>query len=430
MSRARFFNLVFVLLICSGLTVACTGGGDVVTFMVFGDPAELVAYEALVDAFEAGHPDIGVEMRHIPGQAEYRRRLATDFSAGAPADVMLLNYRRFATFAGQGGLQPVDTYLKQSEVLQESDFFQPTIDAFHLDDQLWCVPQNISSLVAYYNKDLFDQAGLHHPLPDWTWQEFLEAARSLTVDLDGDGTIDQYGAGISPNLFRLAPFVWQYGGQIVDDPENPTRLTLDDPAALAAFQWLVDLRGKEGVVPDSLAESARSSENRFLDGTLAIYFNSRRGVPTYRTIGDFDWDVVALPHGPSQAGILHSDGYCMASSTNDKEAAWKFIEFANSHEGQSIVARSGRTVPSLKSVAESAAFLDPDQPPASSRVYIDTIPLLGRVPIMTTWASIEETASREIERAFYGQATVPEAAEAAVGRTKAYFDEDREEVNK
>ncbi|WP_343407660.1 extracellular solute-binding protein [Candidatus Amarolinea dominans] len=82
-------------------------------------------------------------------------------------------------------------------------------------------------------------------------------------------------------------------------------------------------------------------------------------VPTMRTIKNFDWDVAPLPRGSQSASILHSDGYCMAGKSKDKEAAWKFIEYANSVTGQEIVARSGRTVPSLRMVAESASFLDP-----------------------------------------------------------------------
>ena len=75
---------------------------------------------------------------------------------------------------------------------------------------------------------------------------------------------------------------------MVDDPASPERLALDAPGALAAFQWFVDLQVKEQVVPDAAAEAAESSESRFLNGRLAMYFNSRRGVPTYRTIKTFN----------------------------------------------------------------------------------------------------------------------------------------------
>ena len=415
------FILLFIL---AQLLVACGGDDNSVVFSVFGDPPEFAAYEELVAVFEEQNPDIDIELTHIPGQSEYRRRLAADFSAGSPPDVFLLNYRRFATFADQGGLEPLTNYVDQSDLIDLNDFYPIAVDSFQLDGDLWCVPQNISSLVVYYNKDLFDAAGVAYPADDWNRDDFLNAARTLTQDTDGDGVTDQYGVGLSPNIFRLAPFIWQDGNEIVDDFDNPTRLTLDEPQNMETFQWFVDLQVKEEVVPSALAESAEPSQSRFLNGSLAMIFNSRRGVPLYRTINDFDWDIAPLPRGEQAAGILHSDGYCMANRTANKDAAWRFIEFANSVEGQNVIVMSGRTVPSRIAVAESDAFLDPNTHPANSRVYVDTVGILGRVPTMTTWVNIEETASKEIERAFYGDATVEEAAAAAVERTQEFFERD------
>jgi multiple sugar transport system substrate-binding protein len=111
----------------------------------------------------------------------------------------------------------------------------------------------------------------------------------------------------------------------------------------------------------------------------------------------------------------------MSSTTGDKDAAWTFIEFANSPAGQRTIAASGRTVPSLMSVANSSAFLDPSQPPARANVWLDTAPLLRRVPVISTWQEIESVADVEIERAFYGDITAEEAATLILQRTEEYF---------
>ncbi|MGB1253755.1 MAG: extracellular solute-binding protein, partial [Candidatus Promineifilaceae bacterium] len=184
----------------------------------------------------------------------------------------------------------------------------------------------------------------------------------------------------------------------------------------------IDLQTVHQVVPDAVSESAESAESRFLNGTIAMMFNSRRGVPTYRTIQAFEWDVLPLPQGKQQAGILHSDAYCLSASAENKDAAWTFIEFANSIAGQTIVAASGRTVPSLKAVANSEAFLDPSLPPANAQIYIDTAKTLRRVPIMAGWVGVEEAANKEIERAFYGHATLEEVLISAETLTKPYFE--------
>jgi multiple sugar transport system substrate-binding protein len=399
---------------------AATASGRI-SFMIFGDPAEKAAYENLVTAFELRYPAIEVDLIHIPGQEDYRQRLGTDFAAGTPADILLINYRRYAAFAAKGVLEPLGPYLEQSSLIKEEDFYPETIAPFRWNGTLMCIPQNLSSLVVYYNKNLFDQAGLAYPSADWTWEGFLRAAQALTKDIDGDGAPDQYGLGTEASIFRAAPFIWQNGGDLVDNPAAPTRLALDTPAARQAIQWFIDLQVRHHVAPDAVQEEAEDSESRFQSGRLGMFLNSRRGVPAYREISGFDWDVAALPRGQQRAGILHADAYCMPTASKNKAATWALIEFANAHEGQTIIAQSGRTVPSLKAVANSPAFLDPQAKPQNSQVFLDTIPFIRAVPVMETWVDIENIAGDELARAFYGQASADEAIAAMIERTREFF---------
>ncbi|MGH2537772.1 MAG: ABC transporter substrate-binding protein [Candidatus Promineifilaceae bacterium] len=407
------------------LPAACSqvasGEPKAVAFSVFGDPAEFQAYQSLVAAFEEAHDDIDIVLSHIPSQSDYRARLATDFAAGAPPDVSLHNFRRYASFAAEGVLEPLGPYLDESELIAAEDFYPITLKVFTWQDMLMCIPQNISSLVVYYNADLFDAAGVAYPADDWTWDDFLATAQALTLDTDGDGQTDQFGLGTDASFFRLAPFIWQNEGELVDDPARPTRLIVTRPPALAAFQWFVNLNQVHRVTPSRAEEAAQDSESRFIAGTTAMYLNSRRGTPTYREIKSFTWDIAPLPRGKTAAGILHSDAYCLSAEAPNRDAAWTFIEFANSAEGQAIVAASGRTVPSLIEVAESPAFLDPNEAPGRARVFLDTVDVLRAVPIISTWQDIEVTAGMEVERAFYGDISVDEAANLAVERTLEYF---------
>ena len=356
-------------------------GGDTGHGLVHGvrDPAELAAYESLVAGFEEAHPTIDIELLHVADQADYRQRLGTDFAAGTPADVVLINYRRYAPFAAAGVLEPLEGYLQTSDLIAEADFYPEAIGPFRWQGELMCIPQNVSSLVVYYNKGLFDAAGLAYPEDDWTWDDFLATAQALTLDVDGDGVTDQYGLGTEASIFRVAPFIWQNGGELVVTEANgtPIRLAVDARPAREAIQWFVDLQVQHGVAPDAVAEASEDSESRFINGTTAMFLNSRRGVPTYREITGFDWDIAALPRKEQAAGILHSDAYCMAAVADEKDAVWTFIEYANSPEGQATIARSGRTVPSLPAVANSEAFLDPNAKPAHSDAFLSGIRSFG-----------------------------------------------------
>ena len=422
-TQSSLLKFLYLLLVAALLVplAACNSKAESVSFMVFGDPAEYAAYQTLVDAFQAEHPEIAIELIHIPSQSDYRKRMAADLAAGTPADVLLINYRRYADFAAQGALEPLGEYLAQSELIAEGDFYPQAITPFIWNGELMCIPQNLSSLVVYYNRSLFDQADIPYPANDWTWQDFLSTAQALTLDTDGDGATDQFGLGMEPSLIRLAPFLWQGGAELVDNAEFPTRLMLETPEALRAVQFFVDLSATYHVVPNLEEEAAEESESRFINGTLAMFFNSRRGVPTYREITAFEWDVAPLPQDAERASVLHADGYCLPSASQHKDAAWVFIEFANSPQGQTIIAGTGRTVPSLVAVAESPAFLDPSLPPANSQVFLNELPYIRTLPVVPNWADIEEMAGEELARAFYGQTTVEDAILSAIRRTAIYF---------
>lgn len=404
------------------LLAACQGQkATTVTFMVFGDPAERAAYVALVEAFHARHSGIHIELTHVPSDRDYRTRLATEFAAGDPPDISLMNYRRYAAFAANDLLEPIGPYLDQSDLIQPDDFYPIALQGYYWQGVLTCLPQNLSSLVVYYNQDLFDAAGVAYPPDKWTWDDFVATAKALTQDTNGDGQIDQYGLGMEISLYRLAPFIWQNNAPLVDDPVHPTRLTLNRLPTVEVVAWFVNLRQRHGVVPGRVEETAQDSESRFVAGTTAMFLDSRRSTPTFREIDRFTWDVAPLPQGKRPAGIVHSDAYCLSKTTANKEAAWTFIEFANSVEGQTIIAQTGRTVPSLIAVAESEAFLAPNQLPRRSRVWLDTIPILQLVPVLSTWQEVESTANEELERAFYGEVDVPTAVRQATQRTEEYF---------
>lgn len=392
-----------------------------ISFMISGDAAEKAAYEQLVTAFKQRRPDIELQLIHIPGDSDYRKRMAIDFAAGSPADIVLINYRRYADFAARNALEPIGPYLDKSNLIKQSDFYPTAIEAFIWQGTLTCLPQNLSSLVVYYNQDLFKAAGLDFPRDDWTWDDMLNAAKKLTRDLDGDGRIEQYGLGSDVAFLRVAPFIWQNGGEIVDNPQSPKSLTLTRPETRAAIQWFIELQTVQHVMPDAATEASEPGESRFMNGRMAMFLNSRRAVPTYRQITGFAWDVAPLPRGRQQASVLHADAYCMAKASKNKDAAWAFIEFANSVEGQRIIASTGRTVPSLRSVAQSEAFLDPNALPHNSKVFLSATENIRAVPVMKTWPAIEEILDEELQRAFYGQASLDEVLTTATRRTAPLF---------
>ncbi|MCA9858583.1 MAG: sugar ABC transporter substrate-binding protein [Thermomicrobiales bacterium] len=415
-----------------------------IRFAFWGDPAEEAAYQAVVDSFESAHPEIDVIVDYTPGQSDYYRKIASDFAAGDAPDVYLTNYRQFGQYASAGGLAPIQSYLDNSATIAESDYYELSLDAFRFGaaGELYCLPQNISSLVVYYNDDLFEAAGVPVPEDGWSWDTFVSAAQALTQDTDGDGTIDQYGVVVTPSMYRMVSWIWGSGGEVVDDIANPTTLTIDTPEALAGLEKFVSL-GVSGynVVPPEEEVAAEADQDRFMRGGAAMFIQSRRPVPTLREITDFSWNVTSLPVLDQAATVLHSDAFCMAANADNQDAVWTFIEYAGSAEGQLLLAETGRTVPSMISVSESDVFLkgvprtssdaspvsSPEAvaplPPSNAQVYLDNVTVMHRLPSISTWVEVEDAFDAEFDRSFYIEGfDVAAAAQAAIASSKDAFD--------
>jgi multiple sugar transport system substrate-binding protein len=394
-----------------------------VSFAFWGDPAEAAAYEQVITSFEEQHPDIDVEAQYTPGKSDYRKRVSTAFAGDQPPDVFLINFREYGQYASSRALEPLESRLDASETISEEDFYELPIEAFRYQGgELTCIPQNISSLVVYYNVDLFEAAGVPLPEDDWTLDDFVDAATALTIDEDGDGVNEVHGLATESSLIRYAPFIWSAGGSIVDDVDHPTRLTLDTPEAREAIEWYMNL-GEQGhdVVPSEAEVLAEDDLSRFMNGRAAMFLQSRRVVPTLREIEGFRWDVAPLPRDEEPAGVLHSDAFCMSAAAEDKDAAWAFIEYAVGPEGQRVLAETGRTVPSMKSVAESPVFLGEGTMPPSSEVYIETIPWLRRVPSIAIWPEIEDIFNAEFQQALYGEVDIDEAIKTVEEKSEDAF---------
>ncbi len=413
------------------MPAACGGtDGDAVQVLVFGDPEELVAYRTLIDEFEA-QSEVEVELIEASDRDDLIARLSTSIAGGSPPDVFLLNYRYYGQFAASGSLAPLDDRIASSNRLAADEFYPVAMQAFQWQGEQLCLPQNVSSLAVYYNKDVFERYDVPEPPDRWSWNDLITTAVQLTRDANGnqvvgtesEGTalVDVYGLGVEPSLIRLAPFVWSNGGELVDDNRNPTRLTLEDAEAKEAVRDFLELRLAYGVVPTDAEVEAQDDETRFANGGLAMLLASRRATATFRSIDEFAWDVAPLPIYDEPVGILHSDAFCVTSQSKHQDEAWDFIEYSLSSEGQLTLVETGRTVPSNIQVSRSSAFLDPGLPPSRSHIFLDTIGSVRATPTISTWPEIEDVTSAILEDAMYKGVPVDEVVRRLDDETRDLF---------
>lgn len=389
-----------LLLVALFVLASACGNGDAadeatrLIVQASGGESEIKAIEEMARAFEEQHGDVRVEVVGVASQGDHMARLATSFAAGEPPDIFLLNYRRFGQFAARGVIDP-------PEPLSPDEYYAEPLDAFTFEGRLLCLPQNVSSTVTYFNPALFAKAGIAPPDPTraWTWSELRAAAEALHA-----ARIE--AIGFEHTMRTVAPFVWSAGGEVVDDREQPTRITFDSPEARAALSYL------KGLLPfgiDAAQAAADPAEERFARGELAMFLDSRRAVPKLRKSEALQFDVSPLPLDRQPATLLASDAYCVAKAGGHKQAAHAFARFAVGPEGGRILARTGRTVPSHRGLSQSDEFLAPDKQPPSSEVWLDVIPTTMQLPNVGPWHETEENASEVLEQFFAGKLSLDDA---------------------
>lgn len=387
-----------------------------VRLQIFGDPAEITAYRELIAAYELAHPGKRVQLIPVGKQADHMAKLSTAFAAGKPPDLFILNFRRFGQFAGRGALAPLGEIMTAEGRYKAEEFYAPAVEAFNFQGRQYCLPQNVSSLVVYYNRTLFKQAGLVEPAANWRYADLLAAAQKIRRDSDGDGKTDIWGVAIQPTLIRLAPFIWGMRGALVDDLHKPSLLRIDGGSAVHGMALVKALVSDYQVAPGQAETYSEDADSRFARGGLGMLFQSRRYTATLRDLGARapDWDVAPFPLLREPVGVLHADAYCMAAKAAAPDDARAFVEYALSVPGQSLLAKSGRTVPSRISVATSPAFLDTTQAPQHAQVFLDAIPLLRRTPNTARWHEVESKADVLLDEWLY-EPQAPGEAEGVVG---------------
>ena len=405
---------IIALVLLAGCGSDNGSGGDAagpITFQVTGDPEETRVYRELAELYER-ETGRTVEVIEVPERDVHLAKLATSFSAGRPPDVFLINYRHMGGLASRGAIDPAGPRLDGSKAFAREDFYPLPLQAFEFGGALQCVPQNASSLAVYYNVDALREAGVPRPGRSWSYEQFAAAAKKLTSE-------GRHGVGIDVSLIRTAPWIWGAGGELVDDEDRPTRLLLDTAEGRRGLERLLALR-RNGWAPTADEADAKPVDERFLDGSVAMFMSSRRDVPLLRTITGFEWDVAPFPTDVEPASVLHSDGFCMAKGANT-EAAWDWIEFALGPKGQEVLARSGRSVPSLRAVAESPAFLDPGDPPAGSQVFLDALEHMHRLPTTENWIAVEDRTDEILTELYYGRLSLDEALARLAEETNGEF---------
>lgn len=368
-----------------------------ITLGVYGPQGSMEAYDELAEVFTAEFPHVSVEV------ARYDDADEVVAAAGSPTapDVFLMDHDHLPRLVEDALVQPVDGLLEARQVDFGDGYQRAGLTAFAADASLQCMPHDVSPVVVYYNEDLVDLEALateDAPAPTaldgWRWDEFEAAARQASK-----GRVS--GVYLEPSLTAVAPFVWSAGGDIVDDPQAPTTLTLSDETTRGALEQVLGLVRDPQVTPTSVELNKRDAVARFSRGQLAMVLGTRALTPRLREVEDLDFDVMPLPSLGRFRTVADMTGYCISAGTEEVEAAGDLLAFAVGREGATITARAGYTVPSNLEVANSAVFAQASEQPANSFIFNEGVRRTQSMPFTPRWEELTEEIAPDLQRLFH-----------------------------
>ncbi len=411
--RARSLPKSLLLLsLGAALAVGCnTAVHPGISFSTWGSIDEMDILKPILAEFtkRTGTP---VELLHFP--KEYTHKLRMLVASAKVPDVMFIPNDALPGFADRGVFQDLAPFLAKDPELKATDYYPQVIEAMQWKRKLYGIPRDLSNLVVFYNKDLFDAAKVPYPKAGWTFDDLMRIGPKLTK------RPDHWAIGFQPNPLVWTPYVWSMGGDIMDSTFS--RCTLADPPALRGLEFYVDLRNKHHFAPtDQESGNARMTQ-LFATGKLAMFVYGRWAVPGFRKKLTFDWDVAPFPTGPGGSVVdTDASGWAIAEATRKPDQAWKLVKFLGSRWSIEQFTKSGLIVPSRPDVANSPAFLSGK--PASARVFLDAIPSgrPTRSPIAydeITWELIDSLGP-----AWTGQEPIDKAVKPLCDRITALLQE-------
>ena len=310
------------------------------------DRNQLSSEQEIAKRFEQANPDIKIEIELTPS-AQYFVKLDSAAAGGVAPDIFWINMPYFVQYAKNGIMEPLAPYIKDSG-LKLDDVVASSVKAYQYDGQQMAIPRDVDSIAVWYNKKLFDQAGVSYPTSDWNWDDLTSKATALKNGLKGtafplvmDLSID--GQDSYMNL------LFQNGNHIV--PKDGQHTDIANDKSLWVYQQLQGMM-KDGLMPSAQQMSEVKTENIFQSNRAAmVYAGSWLAAPFANNplINDHI-GVVMMPKIERQSGVAHSLAFAMSAKSAHKQAAWKYIAFMSSEASQAELAKV--VIPANKTAAK------------------------------------------------------------------------------
>lgn len=384
-----------------------------VRFATWASGAQSEMKQHQIDAFNQSQSGVKATLEAVTPSGEYWKKIQTQF-AGSPEDAPEVFWQSgsyFLQFSDSGWHLDLGQYVKRDKFDLTKHNRQLEVEEYQ--GKLYALPYGTGGVVMYYNKSLFDAAGQKYPTETWTWEDVRTAAQKLTRPGDAGG---QWGLVAYPhqNETGYLPFVYANGGAQMN--KERTKLLLDQPQTIAAFEWLTDNIYKFGVMPKPGELTRAPGQNDdFMTGKVAMMIAGTWRLSDYMLIQDFQWDMAHVPLSPTtkkRGTTFNENPVSIPKFVKNPEAAWLLAKYLNEDQAQKIMGESKRKAPTLKTaVSDPNGFLKP--PPSNIKVAADLYSYAQALPFVSCPAALNEVLTPELQAIYNGQKAPADALRAA-----------------
>lgn len=364
--------------------------------------AQQPAFELVIDAFNEQYPNIDVQIQVTPFD-QYFTKLQTQGSSKTLPDVFTMNSLNFDKYVDGKLLAPV-TPLIDADQLDPANYPTALVDGYSADGTLYGVPQNSQTVAMWYNKALFEQAGVELPTDDWDWDDLRTAAKSISDALGDQGVF-----GIATDLTGQQAYyntILQAGGDIISEDKQTSGF--DSPEAIEGLQFWTDLIA-DGSSPSVQQLADTPAPQMFNSGKAAIMFNGAWSVAEVLAsdVADVS-DIAPLPQGERRGVVVAGTAAVVSAYSDELAAARAFQAFLGSQEAQEIIAGEGLGNPAF---LESQHVFVEATPQYNIQAFADASEYAFPYPTSRDTSAWNLLESNLLPAAFSGERPVAEVAD-------------------
>lgn len=393
-----------------------SGDGEAVTLRyAIWSGAQQPTMEELAARFEEMHPNVDVVVELTPND-QYWTKMDAAATGGSMPDVFWMHASNFVKYASNGMIIPITEQVNEAGV-DLSQYPEQLVDLYTYEGDVYGLPRNYNLIGLWYNKELFDAAGVEYPTEEWDWEQFRTAAEQLTNEEEGVWGF----ASTLENQTGYWNVIYQNGGYVIS--EDQTESGFDEEATIEALEYWTSF-AEDGISPSYQQLTETGAQDLFSSGKLAMMFGGDWIAADFAnneyTVDRVD--VAPLPQGEQRAVILHGSSNAISAQSEHPEEAWEFVKFLGGLEAAEIQSRGGASGP--PAYLGAADFWVETKPMFNLGVFVDQVPYGVLYPHSVNTNAWIASQNEVLAQAWAGEITVEEAAQQVAEEMDAILAEE------